>query len=369
MKKHLGLFFTRYVSLGTWSQVGNLTRELALYKRLVENGFDVSFVTYGDASDLQYSGVLGGIRVICNETGLSPQEYEVQMFKIHENKFRDFSAIKTNQMYGADLALNVAQKLAKPFVARCGYLWSVNTTKENGAKSEKSLEAHRVERIVFSEADVICLTTEEMKRNVLGRLPGCEGKIRIIPNYVETDRFKPLKCRKEPKQIIFVGRIAPEKNLVSLFEAIRNLQVRLILIGDGPQREELAVRFSDLSDKVIWMGNLPNSELPFHLNSSSIFVLPSLYEGHPKALIEAMACQIPVIGCDSPGIREIIQNHKNGILCGHGHEEISRSIQYLLDHQDLANSLARNARNYVVDHYALDKIVEMECDMLDELLN
>ncbi|MGD9819239.1 MAG: glycosyltransferase family 4 protein, partial [Desulfomonilaceae bacterium] len=238
-----------------------------------------------------------------------------------------------------------------------------------GANSDKSLEANRVERMVFSQADVICLTTEEMKRNVLGRLPECEGKIRIIPNYVDTDRFKPLKCQKDPKQIIFVGRIAPEKNLVSLFEAIRPLEVRLILIGDGPQREELAVRFSDLSDKVVWMGNLPNSALPYHLNSSSIFVLPSLYEGHPKSLIEAMACQTPVIGCDSPGIREIIQNQKNGILCGHGYEEISRSIEYLLDHQDLANSLARNARNYVVDHYALDKIVEMECNVLDELLN
>ena len=67
--------------------------------------------------------------------------------------------------------------------------------------------------------------------------------------------------------------------------------------------------------KLIWEGGIPNSELPGYINKAKAFVLPSIYEGHPKALIEAMACSIPVIGCDSPGIKEIIGNGSNGLLC------------------------------------------------------
>lgn len=366
MKKHLGLFFTRGVSLGTWAQVGNLTRELAIYKRLIRHGYDVSFVTYGDKSDLEYTDSLQGINVLCNESGLEPERYENELAEIHAASFREFSVIKTNQMYGADMALNVARKFSKPFVARCGYLWSVNSAKEHGADSEKTREADRIERLAFSAADAICLTTEAMKQNVLRRLPECENKIRIIPNYVDTDTFKPIECQKLRNQVIFVGRIAPEKNLASLFEAIRPLDARLVIIGDGPQRKELEERFPDLAQKIFWLGNLPNSELPLHISRSAIFALPSFYEGHPKALIEAMSCATPVIGCDSPGVREIIKHCDTGLLCPSDPENIRLSIEKLLNDVELASSLGSSARRFICDNFSLDKIEELEIHLLSE---
>ena len=368
MKKHLGLFFTKGVSLAMWAQVGNLTRELAIYKRLLKHGYEVSFVTYGDKSDLEYSDSLGGIRVVCNETGLSPEQYEDDLTEIHEQKFREFSVIKTNQMFGADIALRAAQKFSKPFVARCGYLWSVNSAKENGAESEKAREADRVERLAFSSAHRISLTTEAMKRDVLRRLPECESKIRIIPNYVDTETFRPSsECERIPNQIIFIGRIAPEKNLASLFKAISSLDVKLVLIGDGPQRKELETDFPELQHKLTWLGNLPNRELPLHINRSSIFVLPSLYEGHPKALIEAMACAVPVIGCDSPGVREIVKDLETGILCSSDSDSIRQSINRLMDDAGLASGLGAAARQFICDCFSLDKIEKLELQLLSEV--
>ncbi len=367
MKKHVGLFFTRGVSLGTWAQVGNLTRELAIYERLVERGYEVSFVTYGDKTDLDYSDGLGGVKLLCNEGGLDPEEYEKRLISVHGNKFEQFSVIKTNQMYGADIALHIAKKLSRPFIARCGYLWSVNAAKEHGEASERSIEADRIERLAFSNADAISVTTEAMKRNVIGRLPDCNNKIRVIPNYVDTGAFRSIECGKIPNQIIFVGRIAPEKNLVSLFEAIRGMDVRLVIIGDGPQKKELETKYADLGERIEWVGNLPNSELPAHINRSAIFVLPSLYEGHPKALIEAMSCETPVIGCDSPGVREIVSNMENGLLCGHASEQIRQALQLLLTDPELGKRLGSNARRFIVDNYALDKITEMEIQMLGHL--
>ena len=83
MKPHLVLFFTRGVSLRTWSMVGMLDREVALYNYLGKKGFQVSFVTYGDSSDLSYSGRLGDIRILCNESNLPPGLYENLLFAVH----------------------------------------------------------------------------------------------------------------------------------------------------------------------------------------------------------------------------------------------------------------------------------------------
>lgn len=364
MKKHLGLFFTRGVSLGTWAQVGNLTRELAIYKRLVERGYEVSFVTYGDSSDLDFVQSLEGIKVICNDKGLSPEEYETGMIHIHKGRFREFTVIKTNQIFGADIALNVAKTFSKPFIARCGYLWSYNAAKEYGADSAEAQQADRIERLAFSEADAISVTTQAMKMNVAVRLPDCESRISIIPNYVDTDLFKPMGCDRVSNQILFIGRIAPEKNLLSLFEAIRPLDVRLVIIGDGPQRKELESGFPDLKNKVSWLGNIPNMELPFHINRSAIYILPSLYEGHPKALIEAMACAVPVIGCNSPGIREIIRPLESGLLSEPDPQSLRSAIEHLITNQKLAQKLGNQAREFILESYSLDNVIKLEMQIL-----
>ncbi len=136
---------------------------------------------------------------------------------------------------------------------------------------------------------------------------------------------------RDETTLIFVGRIAPEKNLSALLEAIQPLQVRLVLIGEGKIRPELQRRFPSLNGRISWEGNVPNSELPEYLNRAGLFILPSLYEGHPKALIEAMACGLPVIGADSPGIRELIRHGETGYLCGTEPESIRKAIQDLLD--------------------------------------
>lgn len=366
MKKHLGLFFTRGVSLGTWAQVGNLTRELAIYKRLVEHGYEVSFVTYGDSSDLDFVKSLQGVKVICNENGLSSEEYETGMAHIHEGRFREFSVIKTNQIYGADIALNVAKTFSKPFIARCGYLWSYNAAKEYGIDSAVAREADRIERLAFAQADAISVTTQAMKMNVAGRLPDCESRISIIPNYVDTDLFKPMDCDRVSNQILFVGRVAPEKNLLSLFQAIRPLDVRLVIIGDGPQRKELENGFPDLKNKVSWLGNIPNSELPFHINRSAIYILPSLYEGHPKALIEAMACAVPVIGCNSPGIREIIRPLESGLLSEPDPQSLKFAIDYLINNPGHAKKLGEQARKLILESYSLDNVIKLEMQILSK---
>jgi len=368
MNLHLVLFFTRGVSLRTWAMMGNLDREVAVYKRLIQRGFRVSFVTYGVGEDLAYAERLGGIRILCNYADLPRQLYEKELMSLHGDALRDCDVIKTNQTYGADVALAAARLFGKPLVARCGYMWSHNAAKEHGANSRAAQEAMRVEREVFTSADVVVVTTAAMREDVAQRFPDAAARVRIIPNYVDTDLFRPDADLREMNRLLFVGRIAPEKNLRELLEAIEPLSILLTLIGEGRLRPELQERFAHLDGKVTWEGTVPNAELPGHLNRAAIFVLPSLYEGHPKALIEAMACGTAVIGANSPGIREIIRHRETGYLCDTDSKSIRSALEVLLGNAALRETLGAAARRHIVEHYSLDRVLEQECALLREVV-
>ncbi len=367
MNSHLTLFFTRGVSLRTWGMLGMLEREVAIYRRLVESGFDVSFVTYGDASDLAYADKLGGIKVLCNETGMPLEQYQSMLLSVHEGALRHRGVIKTNQTLGGELALQTARTLGRPLVARCGYMWSLNAGREHGEQSPAAIEARRVEELIFSAADRVVVTTDAMRLNVAQRLPDVAGRVQVIPNYVDTDLFRPLETVKDEPSLLFVGRIAPEKNLAALLEAIRPLEVKLTLIGEGKLRPELQRQFADLDGRVTWEGNVPNAQLPAYVNRAGIFVLLSLYEGHPKALLEAMGCGVAVIGADSPGIREVIRHRETGYLCGTDAVSIRAAIEELVGQPELVSELGRNAREYVKENYSLDRIFRLESAMLHEV--
>ncbi len=344
-----------------------LEREIAIYKRLLRCGFQVSFLTYGSEADLSYSGKMNGIRILCNQAGIPPEIYENTLCSVHRDSLDTCHVIKTNQIYGAELALSASQVFQKPLVARCGYMWSQNASREHGANSEAAIHAREVEEKVFRGANRVVVTTPAMREDVLRRIPDAALKLAVIPNYVDTDVFRPYSEIRDETTLIFVGRIAPEKNLSALLEAIQPLQVRLILIGEGKIRPELQGRFASLDGRISWEGNVPNSKLPEYLNRAGLFILPSLYEGHPKALIEAMACGLPVIGADSPGIRELIRHGETGYLCGSDPASIRNAIQELLASPTLGARMGPNARQYVMANYSLDRIAGLELALLKEV--
>lgn len=367
MKTHLVLFFTRGVSLRTWSMVGMLEREIAVYRRLLDRGFDVSFVTYGDGADLDYAEALGGIRVLCNRDGLPPERYEAMLLAVHGKVLGTASVFKTNQTNGAELALWAGQTLGKPLIARCGYLWSLNAEREYGQDGQWAIEARRVESKVFPAAQRVVVTTEAMRQNIIARMPEVAGRVVVIPNYVDTESFRPIIGEEQANTLLFVGRIAPEKNLDALLEAIEPLPVKVTLVGEGRLRPALQSRFAGLDSRVTWEGNVPNAQLPAYMNRASVCVLPSFYEGHPKVILEAMACAKAVLGTDSPGIRELIRHGDTGWLCGTDPLSIRAAIGELLAGPGLRTALGANARRFVLETHSLDRVLEQEIAVITDV--
>jgi glycosyltransferase involved in cell wall biosynthesis len=365
----LVLFFTSGVSLRTWDQVGMFEREVVLYRCLQEHGVEVTFVTYGDSDDLHYSDRIPDFRILCNRWGLAARLYERLMPILHGKTFLRADVYKTNQMRGADVALRAARIYRKPLIARCGYMWSILTqTREScsGAATFKHVTA--LEQKVFRGADRVAVTTPSMKQYVMQQYNLSEAKLRVIPNYVLTNFFVPgHRLSTNGKCLIFIGRLNEEKNTVGLLQAIRGLDVKLVIIGDGTQRLILEKKAKKDNLCVQFLGNQPHLKLPQYLQAADVFILPSPCEGHPKTLLEAMSCGLPVIGTDVPGIRELICHRETGYLCGTSPSEIKAAIQDVLDDKKLQMKMGKNARKFVVDNFSIERILKLELELLHEL--
>lgn len=185
-----------------------------------------------------------------------------------------------------------------------------------------------VHRTVVNHSSVIVAVSETVK-NRLAQDSTKNNKIFVIPVGIDIPHFraktdrnlirKELQIPPDSLVVSFIGRLSPEKNIITLIKAFgmfahEHSEAKLLIIGDGNMRNELE-RFtykSKLCDSVIFAGY--RSNISDFLNSIDIFVLPSYVEGCPIALLEAMASEKAVVASSIPAIREIIANHENGLL-------------------------------------------------------
>jgi glycosyltransferase involved in cell wall biosynthesis len=364
---YLTVFFTRDTSLQTWKKIGSLKRELALYLDLQkQKGVQVSFVTYGDKTDLQYRDQLQGIEILCNRWHLSPRTYERLIPLLHAHRLSRSTLIKTNQIYGAEIALRAARLWHKHLIARCGYMWS--DLMQSSGKEKEAEQARTIERVVFARARAAVTTTASMKDYVIKYYGVSNERVYVIPNFVLTDIFSPEKTYQIHQGVCYIGRLSKNKNLLSLIQACQGLNVDLHFIGDGSMRPILQKKAEELGVQLFLHGNLPHHQLPSMIRQSGLFALVSPHEGHPKSLLEAMSCGAAVLGADSPGIREQIVHGETGWLVGTDPESIRAGIQHLLANPTLREKLGANARRFVLENYSLDKILEMEYTLYEEII-
>jgi glycosyltransferase involved in cell wall biosynthesis len=208
------------------------------------------------------------------------------------------------------------------------------------------------------------LTSKHIASFVVDTFDVAPQKISIFPNLIDTELFN-LKEKNDiyNNRIVFVGRLNIQKNLFSLIEASKKAGVGLDLVGFGELKTELQNFSKHINADVRHLGTCSNSQLPFLLASYPIFILPSFYEGNPKALLEAMSCGKAVIGTDVAGIREIIKDGENGILCDIHSDSIASAICRLVNDSHLRKRLGDNARRYIIENCYVNKIRDAEMNI------
>lgn len=366
-ERRIGVFLTLGNSLESWSRSGILHREVGLYQRLRDFGIRTTFITYGGPDDLELAKEFPEIDVVCNKHRLPGYLYRACLPLIHAEPLRRCDILKTNQAMGGEIARRAARYLRRPLVARCGYMWSEFAARQHGEESRELRRALSIESKLFLSADRVIVATEAMRRSVENRFPDATPRIRVFPNYVDTDRFKPQKNGNPSKDIVFIGRLCKQKNLVLLLDAIADLNVTAMIVGDGDQGEDLRRRYGTMKGRIEWLGKVAHERLPEIMKEARLLVMPSLYEGHPKALLEGMAAGLPIVGTNVPGVRELLKDGENGIVSELNTLAMRKAICRVLEQPELAERLAYRGRQLVQDKFSLDEAARRECCMIREL--
>ena len=168
----------------------------------------------------------------------------------------------------------------------------------------------------------------------------------LISNFIKTE----LILTSEESNDIFVatcGRISPQKNPTAFNAIAQKLpQVRFVWIGDGEDKYELT------SENINITGYLPRKEVFKILPKAAVYIQPSLWEGMPVAVLEAMAAAKPVVASNIIGNKDLIEDGKTGMLFNP--EDIDgfvQTITTLLDDKNLRTTIGKNAREYVAAHH------------------
>ena len=211
------------------------------------------------------------------------------------------------------------------------------------------------EKVIYNTADVLLTNSEPIQRYLCQRYP--DKKIHSIPNLLElpTEVWAQRKPTPETaeKLIVSVGRFAPEKGHRYLIEALnllkqQNVACRCTFLGDGKLEAELRALVAEygLSEQVAFPGFC--EDVFSVLLTADVFVLPSLHESSPNALIEAMGIGMPCIASDVGGIVDLIEDDANGIrIPPKDPEALAAALHRILTDANLATELGRNARSTI----------------------
>ena len=175
-----------------------------------------------------------------------------------------------------------------------------------------------------------------------------ENKLVYLPNFIPIKEFEPSYAGKD--YILFVGRLSQEKGILTLLKAMKGLDIKLKVVGDGPMRPicEQYVRDQGISN-VSFEGYKSGKELENLYRNALFTVFPSeWYENAPMSVLESFAYGKPVIGSNIGGVPEMIKDGKTGILFTSGNSnELREKISDLLKHPSLIKLMGQRARKLV----------------------
>ena len=227
-----------------------------------------------------------------------------------------------------------------------------------------TLYKHTFSRATFHIADHIICYTDIEKKNIekLGIDP---KKISVIHNGVDTSLFTPGASEKTTcrKQILWVGRYVPGKGVGYLIEAFSRVREKipgahLVLVGEGPEKSAIEDMIKNLylQSSVTLIDYLDNAELPGIYKNSDLFVLPSLMEGVPRTILEAMACGVPVVTTDLPHLVNIIDG-AGLVVPPKDPALLSDAILTILEDVPLAETMSQRGRNKIELEYSWENTV------------
>lgn len=210
-----------------------------------------------------------------------------------------------------------------------------------------------------------------------------QKNITVLRNAVDTNRFKPLKNKELRKYykikdteilIIFVGYLDTFKGifeLINAFYEVKNDNIKLMIIGEGPKENELKKKVFqlDLEKCVIFTGKISPTNIHKYYQAADIFVLPSYSEGLPLSILEAMACGLPIVTTNVGGIPEVVKNSENGFIVPSKNKQLlAQKLEILAYNSDLRKKFGFKSTEIIIKKFSIEKKVEELVKLYKELI-
>ncbi len=210
---------------------------------------------------------------------------------------------------------------------------------------------------VYRKVDVFLSPSRFLRRKVLDM--GFRGRILHLPNFVQADRFRP-RYDWDGRRIAYLGRLSPEKGLTTLLAAVKGLDVELLIIGTGPQADELKAKAAaENIGNVSFVGYRAGAELHRLLAGCMFTLMPSeCYENNPLSVLESFALGKPVVGADVGGIPELVTEDRGALFPPGDREALRERITRLLGDPGAVRAMGRAARLHVERHLNADVFYE-----------
>jgi glycosyltransferase involved in cell wall biosynthesis len=339
------------------AETGQQSRLIDGYLRPYADAFgEVFYFSYLPESLGEFTSeraLLDRIRVFAPEGPVSRARRAVGMVGAHAAEFRRCRVLRVFQITGVIPAIRAKRRFGIPYVTTYGFWYG-----QLSQPGPKRMLKAAVERLGLRHAAAVIATTEELGARAARLAP----RVEIIPNGVDLRLFQPLNAERAPgRRILYVGRLSPEKNLQTVVEATASAGATLRLAGSGPLRADLDAQAKAQGAPVEFLGVVEQAKLPAVYASSDVFVLASFTEGHPKVLLEAMACGLPCVASDCTGNRSLITDGETGLLFDpHRPEELAARLRRIFDDPPLAARLGEAARKMIAERYDLSALVARE---------
>jgi glycosyltransferase involved in cell wall biosynthesis len=303
--------------------------------------------------------------------------------KLHESL--DVDIVHCNTKFPAAASLLNLTNRPLVFTAHNWKLWEGIKPEWKNRLSRAAYELDvRLEKLIAQRYDHVIAVSEAMKKGIVATTGVASEKVEAVPNAVDSEIFHPENVTRKPS-VLYVGRITAEKGVDILIKAMARVvkeirEAELIIVGPkkyGLERGSFEEQLAHLTQKlgiaqhVVFTGTVSTEDLRKLYSQSSVSCLPSVWqEPFGLTLIEAMACETPVIGSNVGGIPEIISSSKSGILVEPNDvDELAYAIIQTLSNSNLQREFGRNGRKAVTERYTFSKIAEEIHSIYARLLN
>ncbi len=367
-----------------------------LCKALVDKGHDITvFTTNADGRktlDIPFYGdrprIVEGVKVFYFPlTFIRWYFYAKYLWRTFKKRIPDFDLIHIHAvfLYPTLAAAALARRYKIPYLLNpFGALDPLAIRERSFIK--KSLYLRLVEQRNIRKASAMHLVSEYEKKQFLSL--GFKTPVHVvsrglnIADYPNLNHSRYLRERypqlRGKKAILFLGRVYFEKGLDLLGEAFERVLKRskdVFLIIAGPDERgclkklKAAFRKTGIIKNVLFTGMLLGDDKLSALYGSDIFVLPSHRESFGIAVLEAMACRLPVIVTNRVGLVPHVKEYQAGIVTDCDSDEIAEAILKLLEDQALRQSLGQNGRRLIEDRFTMDKIADQMAEVYSSVVN